>query len=93
MPAGLPAKDGLQLGAVQLEEVCLVRRVGLRLIHPFCSVSPFFTKKPYQFPGGDAITFIGTYIVPTGIGRILILPLGNHQIGKQWLKDMLIGPG
>ena len=93
MPPGLPAEGRLDFAAIQFQEIGLMGGVCFRLILPGSSLSPVFAEQVYQFAGGNTVTIIGAYIVKACIADILILLLGNGQVDRQRLQNVLIGAG
>ena len=67
--------------------------VGLGAVLPGHAVAPGLAEQGGQLAGGHAVAVVGTHVVPTGEGRVLILLLGDHQVGHHRLQHVLIGPG
>ncbi len=93
IPAGLPAEDGLELRAVELQEIGLVGAViGHRL--PLHALAPVADEEIHQRAGLEAVPVIGTDVVPAAVtGGVLVLLGGDHHVGVQGLQHMLVGPG
>lgn len=77
MPARRPAEGRFQLAAVQLQEVGLVRGIGLGLILPGGVAAPGPAEQIHQRAGGDAVAVVGAYVIVACKAAVLVLALLN----------------
>ena len=70
-----------------------MRGIGLGLILPGGVAAPGPAEQIHQRAGGDAVAVVGAYVIVARKAAVLVLALGDQQVGRQRLQHMLVRAG